>query len=207
MAEQVTELAPAVSLRDRLKEETRQIIVEAFAACLADSEVDKITFADVAARAGVGERTVYRHFATREELLRALYVWLSRQTNPDGFLPDEETALITRLRDFFVRFDAYASVMKAAVITPQGYEMRRAAAGERDAAFRAAVADAVRELPESERVGVAAMVQHIHSAGAWLSLRDWGLSGEEAARVCTWAIAALLRDARARKGPLGPDEP
>jgi AcrR family transcriptional regulator len=204
MAVDFSEADGPLTLRDRLKEETRGIIVEAFAACLSEMDVDKVTFADVAARAGVGERTVYRHFPTRDELMRALYAWLSRRTNPDGAFPRTEADLTTRLREFFTAFDAHAPAMRAAVITPQGYEMRQAMSGPRNAAFREAVADAAPELSDSDLLLAAAAIQHMHSAPAWLAFRDWGLSGEQAAQASAWAIRAMLADLKRRGGePIG----
>lgn len=191
----------ATPLRERLKEETRQIILEAFAACLAETEIDKVTYADVAARAGVGERTVYRHFQTRDELLRALYAWLSRKNGDVELLPQTEADLTGRLQSFFQGFDDAAPVMKAAVITPQGYEMRMANREERQDAFLAALAHATSGLSPLEKRMAAGVVQHIHSASAWLALREgWELSGEDAARACEWAIGALLKDLKRRRG-------
>lgn len=192
--------ARPATLRDRLKNETRQIILDAFAACLADSEIDRVTFAEIAARAGVGERTVYRHFQTRDALLRALYGALSAGAGEAVATMETEADLTRHLKAHFAKFDAQASVIKSAVITPQGHELRMANRRDRNAGFLKALGDATAGFDERERRMIAGAVQHMHSASAWLALREgWGLSGDEAAEACAFAIRAMVRDARRRR--------
>ncbi len=62
---------PKESLRDAHKDLTRERILDAAIECLNDEELDQLTMEGVAAKAGVTKRTIYRHFATREELLKA----------------------------------------------------------------------------------------------------------------------------------------
>ncbi len=61
--------------RDRQKALTRDQILQAVGRRLESSPMDDLSFADVARDAGVGERTVYRHFPTREALLGAIFDW------------------------------------------------------------------------------------------------------------------------------------
>lgn len=196
------------SLRERLKDETRQIILDAFAELLSRTEIDRVTFAEIAASAGVGERTVYRHFPTREDLLRGLYGALSDKTAEAPFPMKEEADLTRHLLSYFASFDANAAVMKSAVITPQGYEMRMANRDERNAGFLKALDAACPGLSDEDRRFAAGAIQHMHSASAWLALREgWGLSGPRAAAASAWAIRAMIRDIKRRKGkPLKTDE-
>ena len=66
---------PAANARDRQKAVTRDQILQAVGRRLESSPMDELSFADVAKDAGVGERTVYRHFPTREALLGAFFAW------------------------------------------------------------------------------------------------------------------------------------
>jgi glycosyltransferase involved in cell wall biosynthesis len=68
------------NLRDRQKAATREQIMRAVARRLENGALDDLGFADVAEEAGVGERTVYRHFSTKEALLGAFWAWLQAQT-------------------------------------------------------------------------------------------------------------------------------
>src|ERR1700755_1093959 len=65
--------------RDRQREETREQILRAVARQLEAGEMEDLSFAEVAKEAGVGERTVYRHFPTKEALLGAFWTWMQSQ--------------------------------------------------------------------------------------------------------------------------------
>src|SRR5688572_500985 len=59
-------------VRDEGKEATRAKILDALVRVVIDDGVHAFSVATVAKRAGIAHRTVYRHFASREELLEAL---------------------------------------------------------------------------------------------------------------------------------------
>ncbi|HKR89731.1 MAG TPA: glycosyltransferase, partial [Phenylobacterium sp.] len=65
--------------RDRQREETREQILRAVARQLEAGEMEDLSFAEVAKEAKVGERTVYRHFPTKEALLGAFWSWMQTQ--------------------------------------------------------------------------------------------------------------------------------
>jgi AcrR family transcriptional regulator len=64
------------NLRDEYAALTRQRIVVAFVETLQDEAADDVSMAAVAKRAKVAERTIYRHFNTRAELLAAAGEWV-----------------------------------------------------------------------------------------------------------------------------------
>src|ERR1700761_3570812 len=70
---------PSPSLRDRQREETREQILRAVGSQLESASLEDLSFSDIAKDAGVGERTVYRHFPTREALLGAFWSWMQTQ--------------------------------------------------------------------------------------------------------------------------------
>ena len=70
---------PAPSLRDRQREETREQILRAVGRQLEADSLEDLSFSDIAKDAGVGERTVYRYFPTKEALLGAFWSWLQGQ--------------------------------------------------------------------------------------------------------------------------------
>ena len=67
------------NLRDRQKAETRDQILAAVGRKLETESLEDLSFAEIASEAGVGERTVYRHFPTREALMGAFWAWLQTQ--------------------------------------------------------------------------------------------------------------------------------
>lgn len=71
--------APIVTPRDKQREETREQILRAVGSQLETSALDDLSFGDVAKTAGVGERTVYRHFPTKDALLGAFFAWVQNE--------------------------------------------------------------------------------------------------------------------------------
>ncbi len=71
---------PSPNLRGRQREQTREEILRAAGRQLETRSMEDLSFAEIAKGAGVGERTVYRHFPTKEALLGAFWTWLQAQT-------------------------------------------------------------------------------------------------------------------------------
>jgi AcrR family transcriptional regulator len=67
------------NLRDRQKAATRDEILRAVGRRLETTSLEDLSFAEIAQEAGVGERTVYRHFPTKEALLGAFWAWMQTQ--------------------------------------------------------------------------------------------------------------------------------
>ncbi|MBI1200521.1 MAG: glycosyltransferase [Phenylobacterium sp.] len=70
---------PMPNLRDRQREETRAQILRAVGRQLETRSLEDLSFAEIARDAGVGERTVYRHFPTKEALLGAFWAYMQSQ--------------------------------------------------------------------------------------------------------------------------------
>lgn len=177
---------------------TRERILEAMSSLLGESDsAETLTYRTVAARAEVTEMTVYRHFPTRDALLTGLWAWINARISPEIGMPTSEASLTEQLAPLFTGFDRMPAQIKASVLSPRGREMRAALDAERQRAFLAAIADATRGLDAQRRRRGAAVIQLLHSAYAWLSLREqWGLAGEEAAAAAAWVIRLILADLR-----------
>src|SRR5829696_6621765 len=65
MAESLTESTP---LRERRRLAARQALLDAYVELTVEGGPEAVTFARLAERADVSERTVFRHFASRAEL-------------------------------------------------------------------------------------------------------------------------------------------
>jgi len=72
------------TLRDRQRAETREQIMRAVGRQMERGGLEDVSFAEVAKDAGLGERTVYRYFPTKEALLGAFWAWMqSEATAPE----------------------------------------------------------------------------------------------------------------------------
>ena len=157
-----------------------------------EAKLDALTIAKVAERAKVTERTVYRHFLTREDLLKAVWPRMQARVGSSGFPQTADDLIATPLR-LFPRFDEEEGLIRASISSETGREMRLSSNPQRQAAMLACVADALPEMDGVAQRRRAAIVQLIDSAYAWSALRDfWGMDGVEAGRAASEAIAVLL---------------
>lgn len=187
-------------LREEQKAETRRRIAAAALRLMQDADLGELTFASVARAAGVQERTVYRHFATKGDLLDALWDEIDGRIGLGSF-PATEAMLVEAPRRVFPAFDDNEHLMRAFWSTPQGREFRLRVNDKRKAAIRKAVADAVKDLPAHEARWITAAAQLLYSGAAWQTMKDyWGFSGEEAGKASSFVLQLMFDAARRRSG-------
>ena len=198
IAKQTKAAAPRPPLRAEQAALTRSRIDAALAELLQQhGSVEQITFKAVAERAGVTEMTVYRHYPSRDALLHAVWEQMNREMGPDVRMPGSTQALLAQHAALFTGFDRIAAQIMASLTTPQGREMRASLNRERRQAFCAIVDELDPRLDRAARIRAAGVIQLLHSAHAWASLREqWGLSGAEAGKATRWAIELIFRELR-----------
>ena len=180
---------------------TRNRIIDGAVELIAESGGEPVTIGAVAERCGIAERTVYRHFETREELLKAVWPRMQEQVGSLGW-PSTADELIARPQRLFRRFDEHAGLVRASINSATGKELRTGMNAARQAAMLACVADAFPDLDDAAARRLAAVVQLLESADAWSVLKDfWGLHGAEAGRAASEAIAILLGRQPANAAP------
>lgn len=185
-------------LRDAQKEDTRRRILDAAATLIETVSPAGLSFAAIAQQAGVRERTVYRHFATKDALLEAMWAGLDPRIGIKSF-PANEAELIAFPAQVFPAFDDSEQMMRAMWASPQGRDFRLSVNERRKAAIRKSVAPALDGLPSREAAWLTAAVQLLYSGAAWMTMKDyWGFSGAEAGRASSLAIRLLLEGARRR---------
>ena len=188
-------------LRQAQAEETRGRILAAVARLLEAAPEAPLAFDAIAAAAGVERRTVFRHFPNKDALLAAFWTWINQRVALRTW-PGSEADLLTMPPETFAGFDRHEGVIRAALASPAGREMRLAANAERQAAFRASLAEATRSLDPHRAVQAAAVIQLLYSAAAWQSLKDyWQLDGSAAGEAVAWAIGALIDELRREAAP------
>jgi AcrR family transcriptional regulator len=166
---------------------------------------DGISVDAVASRAGVSQRTVFRHFETREALLAGFSSWVGRRLHPEGMprtpsRPEDLTAIV---HEMFPHFEANGALLRG--ISDIGLHRRFAdrRRAERTAVTAAALTGVTRDLDPVDARRFLAAVHLLASSDAFFSMQDnWGLDGEEAAATAAWAIECLVDQAR-RTGRVG----
>jgi AcrR family transcriptional regulator len=187
----------SVSLQEARAAVVRERVLAGVAAVLAAG--DDLTFAKVARAADVPERTVYRHFPTREALLAAVFDWANRRIGFDGELPVDREGAVALVRRVFPGFDDIAPVIRELLIAPEGLAARLSNKQARQEAAVQVVRSDAPGLDPATTERVAAAVQLLMSAATWQVLRDyWDRDGTEAAETAAVAIELLLDGARHR---------
>ena len=185
-----------LSHRARQRDATTDLILEAVGRCLEDVELSDLTFTQVARAAGLGERTIYRHFPNKEALLDGWWRAHKARIGQEAF-PDTLAALVQFPLRAFPAFDEEAEIIKGTILSPQGRAMTLARNDARQAAIRKAVSAEISDLSEEKLLEICAIVQLLQSATAWLTMRDyWGLSGTQSGQAASRAIAAIIQAAR-----------
>jgi AcrR family transcriptional regulator len=180
-----------MSRRAAAAAETRRRIIDATRALHTEQGIAATSWDDIAARAGVGVGTVYRHFPTRDELVPAcgaVVMEVIALPTPDeskahfaGVATREER--IERLvGQVYAIYERAAPELRAIRNEPDAHPSV-AEAGEQFEAALAALIDAARISPPSRPV-----VRAMLDLGTWQALRDQGLSPAEA----VVAVAEML---------------
>jgi len=187
-------------LRSRQKEQTRDLILDAVDAILRGAPVSEVTIAAVARQADITERTIYRHFPTREDLLDA--VWrraLHAVTGGQDQQAETLEEILDLARAAYENFDAKAGIVRALIATPDGVDASKQPEEARLAMLRAAYAGLLGGVPEDEVNAVVTATHVLSGASAWSHLRDYcGLDGAEGGKAAALAIELIVEGAKAR---------
>jgi len=191
-------------LRDEQAAATRERILSTLSDLLVTENPALVSIPMVAKKAGVAVRTVYRHFPTKEELFNAMF---ERATDLEGGAPpgsesvnsiDDAAAIV---RTMFERVGRNLPLHNAVRYLPEDRALRKARFPRRQRLVERALADSTEGMPPERARKVAAVVHLLTSSDALLFMNElWGLTPEEAADACSWAIRAVAEKARRTKG-------
>jgi TetR/AcrR family transcriptional regulator of autoinduction and epiphytic fitness len=181
-------------------ERTRQALVDALLSLLHAGEL-RPTAERIASRAGVSERSLFQHFADREELYQAVAVQQFERIIPtlrpirtsrplseriDGFV-DQRTRLYEAVTP--VRRGALLLEPDSEVVAQWLAKTRKAKVAEAVRVFAAEI----EEAPERDRSALTAALGAVSAWSFWDSLRaHQGLGAEAAADALRSALTALL---------------
>jgi AcrR family transcriptional regulator len=187
-------------LRARQKEQTGTIILEAVARILSTHSLAAVTIAEVARVAEITERTVYRHFATRDDLLHAFWTWqLQRAGGQNVVAPASREQLLENIQRLFSNLDQNEGVVRAMLTAPDGAEIRRTTNEARVTAMNVFLERTFPGLPADERRQLAAGITALASIHGWVFMRDnCGYDGREAGLAAAFTIDMVLEAASAR---------
>jgi AcrR family transcriptional regulator len=183
--------------------ETRDRIVAAGAELLHESPVwnwRELTVRAVAERAGVTERTVYRHFATERDLRDAVLARLEDEAGVDldGLRLEDVSAVTTRTFEYVSSFPLEPRTPSDATTEAASERLRSALLG--------AVAPSTEGWPEDDRALAAATLDVLWSLASYERLvAGWGLAPRDAITAVTWAIGLVADAIHQGHRPTAPD--
>jgi AcrR family transcriptional regulator len=157
-----------------------------------------LTFRAVAERAGVGERTVYRHFPTERHLHAAVMQRLETEAGVsyEDVTLDNLGAVTARVFASLQRFSVSETFP-----TPSDSAFVSSDERRREALLRA-IADAAPELSRTQRHTVAGLLDVLWSPASYERLVSvWGLDGDEATSAIDWAMTGIVRAMEADPDP------
>ena len=192
----------------RQTEATRKAILDAAAGLFLDRKVDGFSVQEVADRAGLAHRTVYRHFPTRKELIRTTVQQLAPGIGEEQFrqastVQDWLDALEAHLAVTEANFDVFRGFIVAALAADDWKESDERPP-ERDAHRWGVFRRQFPHLSDTDARRTFAAIRHLTSSVSYVFLRlRSGLSAAEAAKTIRSGASQIVEQAALRNRAAG----
>lgn len=182
-----------MSLREEQVALTRRTIIDAVIELTADPDGGPITVPEVSRRSGVSPATIYRHFPNREALVSAAALERVESWVP----PDPEGTPESQFRHYLLSLwadqAANLALARQATVSESGRELRAVRFERYQPVLERTLRDAGLDPGEEEVRHMAACVDVLVSAHAFLDLHDRQRLGVEAAvDAVMWGTRQLL---------------
>lgn len=197
-----THRAIAADLRTRQAELTRTLILQALADRLAEDDPLEFSVQEVADRAGVSHRTVYRHFATREALLDALANWLEERLMDRAHRVEHVDDVPASVRHNFRSIEEFSPAVDVLIRLGVTGDTHSRHTRRRTQALLDAVAEVTGHLRPDVAEAMQWTIRHLASHQTWVRLRrDGGIEGARSGEAVAWAVETLIDALRKGGGP------
>jgi AcrR family transcriptional regulator len=193
------------TLRAEQADQTRVRIVQAAVDLLSEGDAGDLSMNDVAARAGVSVRTVYRNFATRDELLDGVIGWIGDRLNSRaGPAPSTRDEYEKSTPDVIRALFEIEPLYRALFATSAGRESHQRGNAARRNDITGAFGTEMAGMTDGEAHRFVALMHLVSSSNGALFLKDyWALPDDEIVQAMRWAIVTLAdaaRDSKRRQG-------
>jgi AcrR family transcriptional regulator len=187
------------TLRRERAAQTRERIVAAGAELVHEASIRDwhgVTIRAVAERAGVNERTVYRHFANERALRDAVMRRTEQEAGVD--LTDLQLGDVAGAAERIFRYISSYPLEAPPPLDPTLVDANR----RQHDALLAAVKEHASRWPSADRTIAAAILDVLWALGSYERLiNDWQLDRDEAIRAITWTIGLVEDAVRAGRRP------
>jgi AcrR family transcriptional regulator len=179
-------------LRAQQAQDTRERIIRAFAEHIVEHGLHAFSIAQIAARAGVAEPTVYRHFPNREALVAGARELAHAKLGERLLLPEHLDDFAQAAEAGFRRFNDNAELVRAAVRVGVARREQESGRKRRDATLMGAYESELTHLPPAEARAFRAVLRTLVSSDAWDTMTGrLQCDPEVIPRVIAWAVDAL----------------
>ena len=170
---------------------TQEAILAAYAELIEELGTDDVSFRLIARRAGVGERTVFRNYATRVDLLLATAAWIESRIFPRQDVPSIFDMPLT-IRAAMESYDHRPELAQVvAETTMRG--ISGATPSPRRAMLEEMIDAEIPSLGDAQRTAIVAALAHLDSAATWVTFRrEFGMGRGDIADAAAWAAEAVL---------------
>jgi AcrR family transcriptional regulator len=192
------------ALRGRQMELTRDLILEALGYLVGEGHLAEFSVQDVADRAGVSLRTVYRHFASREALLEGFVPWAFDRARAAGAVefPARAEDIAPLVRQKFGAFEGLAPLVIALAKLDSATGIGTPVAARSVRTIRSSLSEVTAGLDPELAEAVVWMVRIIWSHKTWAAFHEeGGLDSAHAGAAAAWAIDVLINALREGRGP------
>lgn len=176
---------------------TQEAILSAYAELIEELGTDDVSFRLIARRAGIGERTIFRNYATRVDLLLATAAWIEQSI----FARPESSSVFDiplAIRDAMHAYDQRPELAHVVAETAMR-GVSGAAPSPTKEALTAMLAVEVPSLSAAESRSIVAALSHLDSAATWVTLRrEMQMNGRDIADAASWAAEGVLGPIRTR---------
>jgi AcrR family transcriptional regulator len=183
-------------LREAQAAATRSQILAAVATLIETGK--EPTYSAIAEQAGMQERTVTRHFPSKDELYEAFW-WMvvDARLGRTGYAASTLDEVMRDVEATFTAFDGNAALVTEMLHSKHGLAIRLRTNDQRTAMFQRV---ARHELPDADartRRRAAAVTQLLYSGMAWHAMRAyWGMDAREAIASVSQALRAMFEGLR-----------
>ena len=191
-------------IRERQTQMTRMAILESLAEIMVEEGPLGFTVQNVADRAGVSHRTVYRHFPNREAMCEGVIEWSENHQNGKeqgrGTLPTTPEGLLEIIPEVFEEMESERALIQSLVLLNLSTGFRATAARDRDRQIEKIVRELAPSIPEKERGESVVLIRYLASSLSWMSLTtQFGRTPREAAEIAAYGVHIALQDLKRRE--------
>lgn len=190
----------APRLRDQNREQTRHLIIEAYAELSLERGFNNFTMQDIADRVGVSHRTLYRYFENREAIVEGLNAEIAEKAyspGSDWFMEGPNL-----LRHNYQLFGQYRRPMLVSSLMTEAGMLEAPGRRTRIDYLRRIIEERAPHLSDLGRRQLLGLIRQVAGSLAWARMTsdEVGLGDEEAGAASAWAVAALVKAAADYEG-------